>query len=73
MSKKSLKSVSLTEVQDAFAKALSELLGRECTVSLDEVQFETEGAKTYFGGERVKIHGSLDLEPDYSSLHFNDS
>ncbi len=54
---KSLKSISLTEMEAAFSKALTELAGRECTVTLNELRFETGTAHSLAGTERVAVSG----------------
>lgn len=37
---KSIKSISVIQVQDAIAKALSELTGNTCKVSISQVSFD---------------------------------
>jgi hypothetical protein len=42
----SIKSVSTTQIQDAIAKALSELTGKICSVSISLLQFGEVGGES---------------------------
>ena len=67
MSKKSLKTISLEEMQEAFSKALTELVGRECKVIVDELRFDRSPAQSFAGTDKAFISGYIEAQPDYSS------
>lgn len=66
---KTLKDITLAQIQDAFSKALSELAGREYAVTLHGLQFDTSPARSIFG-EAANFSGQLSAKKDFSGDGF---
>jgi hypothetical protein len=62
----SLKSTSLAELQETFSQALSERAGFKCKVVINELRFETNGARAWLGTESAAFSGQIEIERDYS-------
>lgn len=66
MKPNSMKSLSLSEIEVAFSKALSDLAGYECKVTLDELRFGMDRANEFMGLEVAAISGRMVKERNYS-------
>lgn len=66
-----MKNVSVTQLQDAIARTISELVGCEnCSVRLDSIEFTgDESLNAVFRREKAQIRLEVELKPapDYGS------
>lgn len=59
----SIKEITATQLQEAFAKALSDLTGKVCSVSISELQFEANAFESLTGAESVSFSAKATLKP----------
>ena len=56
----SIKSVSTSQIQDAFSKALSELTGKPCSVLISNINYEAYDS--FFKSESITLSASATIE-----------
>jgi hypothetical protein len=59
----SLKTVSVSKVEEAISKVLSELTENECTVFISNMKFEVNTLQSLIGGETVTFSATATLKP----------
>ena len=58
----SIKLISTSEIQDAFAEALSELTGKPCFVSISSLKYEVNDFQSFTGTESISFSANATLE-----------
>lgn len=63
---KSLKAVSIKEIEEAIAKAISALTGTEASSAISSFVVSTDAASSFNGQECFKVELSLRVDKSYS-------
>jgi hypothetical protein len=63
---RTLKEITLAEIQAAFSKAMTELAGREYIVVLNGLQFEHTTTRAFLGTELASFSGQVESKREYS-------